>query len=76
METIPLPAYIHYELILQLLERKTRLAINHNSPQYKEVEQLIITLRKALAMQKQLEESCVRSNFNIEYRWSLNEITN
>ncbi|MGE5657507.1 MAG: DUF5340 domain-containing protein [Actinomycetota bacterium] len=74
MEPIPLPAYIHYELLLQLLERKTRFAVSQKSSQQEQVEQLIITLRKALALQKQLEESCQRLNLPVEYRWSLNEI--
>lgn len=74
MEPIPLPSPIHYELLLQLLERKTRFAVSPKSPQQEQVEQLIISLRKALALQKQLEASCYRSNLPVEYRWSLNEI--
>ena len=73
MEPIPLPSYIHYELLLQLLERKTMLAVSPQSPQQQQVHQLIITLRKALAIQKQLEQSCERSNLAVEHRWSLNE---
>lgn len=74
MEPIPLPSYVHYELLLQLLERKTRFAVSRNSPQYEKVDQLIITLRKALALQKQLEQSCISANLPVECRWSLNEI--
>jgi hypothetical protein len=74
MEPIPLPSYIHYELLLQLLERKTRVALYHNSRQYEQVNQLIITLRKALALQKQLEQSCLHANLPTESCWSLNEI--
>ncbi len=74
MEPIPLPSYIHYELLLQLLERKTRVALYHNSRQYEQVNQLIITLRKALALQKQLEQSCIHANLPTESCWSLNEI--
>lgn len=73
MEPIPLPSYIHYELLLQLLERKTMFAVSPQSPQHQQVHQLIITLRKALAIQKQLEQSCERSNLAVEYHWSLNE---
>lgn len=73
MEPIPLPSHIHYELLLQLLERKTMFAVSQKSPQQEQVHQLIITLRKALALQKQLEQSCERSNLAVEYRWSLNE---
>ncbi len=74
MEPIPLPSYVHYELLLQLLERKTRVAIHYNSPQYEKVNQLIITLRKALALQKQLEQSCIQANLSVESCWSLNEM--
>ncbi|MGB7708476.1 MAG: DUF5340 domain-containing protein [Microcoleus sp.] len=73
MEPIPLPSYIHYELLLQLLERKTMFAVNQKSPQQAQVHQLIITLRKALALQKQLEQSCERSNLAVEHRWSLSQ---
>lgn len=73
MEPIPLPSYIHYELLLQMLERKTMFAVSQKSPQQAQVHQLIITLRKALALQKQLEQSCERSNLAVEHRWSLNE---
>lgn len=74
MEPIPLPSYIHYELLLQLLERQTSFAVNQKPAVREQVHQLIITLRKALAQQKQLEQSCQRANLPIEYRWSLNSI--
>ena len=74
MEPIPLPAYVHYELLLQFLERKTRFAVQYYSPQYEKIDQLIITLRKALALHKQLEQSCIQANLPVEYRWSLNEV--
>lgn len=75
MEPIPLPSHIHYELLLQLLERQTMAAVGRQSPAQAQVQQLIITLRKALAIQKQLEENCQRSHLSIEYRWSLNNLT-
>ena len=73
MEPIPLPSHIHYELLLQLLERQTIKAVGYRSPQQEQVQELIITLRKALSQQKQIEESCKRSNLSIDYRWSLNQ---
>ena len=73
MEPIPLPSHIHYELLLQLLERQTMFAVGHKSAVQEQVHQLIITLRKALAQQKQLEENCERHRIPIEYRWSLNK---
>ncbi|MBD2020781.1 DUF5340 domain-containing protein [Leptolyngbya sp. FACHB-36] len=72
MEPIPLPSHIHYELLLQLLERQTMFAVGPKSAMQEQVQQLIITLRKALAQQKQLEENCQRYHRSVEYRWSLN----
>lgn len=71
MGTIPLPSRIHYELLLQLLERQTLPALSQTSPQREQVQEVIIHLRKALAQQKQLEESCTQAQLPIEYRWSL-----
>jgi hypothetical protein len=73
MAPIPLPSHVHYELLLQLLERQTMFAVGQNSPQRDQVRQLIATLRKAFAQQKRLEESCQVDNLAIDYRWSLNE---
>jgi len=73
MANIPLPSHVHYELLLQLLERQTMFAVGQNSPQRDQVRQLIATLRKAFAQQKRLEESCQHENLAIDYRWSLNE---
>lgn len=72
---LPLPSHIHYELLLQLLERKTSLAVYQQSPQQEQVHELIITLRKALSQQKQLESACQNEEIPIEYYWSLNEKT-
>ncbi len=73
MEPIPLPSHIHYELLLQLLERQTMRSLDKNHTQQEQVQDLIITLRKALVQQRQIEESCKRSNMAIDYRWSLNQ---
>ncbi|WP_353933226.1 DUF5340 domain-containing protein [Okeanomitos corallinicola TIOX110] len=72
MEQLPLPAPIHYELILQLLEKQTLNAVNNNQDLRHEVNQLIITLRKAAAQQKRLEEICQASSVEVDHRWSLN----
>ena len=74
MEPIPLPSHIHYELLLQLLERQTSFAVNDQSEVRKQVQQLIITLRKALVQQKQLEQACERHKLVYEHHWSLNSI--
>lgn len=72
MKSIPLPSRIHYELLLQLLERETSLATNQQPDVKAQVRQLIITLRKALAQQKQIESSLEQTGLEYEYRWSLN----
>ena len=73
MPPIPVPSHVHYELLLQLLERQTRIAVEREPLQREQVQQLIATLRKALAQQRQLEQSCEQANLPIEYRWSLNQ---
>ncbi|MDE5075673.1 MAG: DUF5340 domain-containing protein [Trichodesmium sp. St16_bin2-tuft] len=73
MEKIPVPSRIHYELLLQLLEKKTIVAVDYNTKESQKVQELIVTLRKALTLQKQLEEYCKQANLPIEYYWSLNE---
>jgi hypothetical protein len=43
-------------------------------PQHRdEMQQLIITLRKAVVLQQQLEETLDRDGLRVEYRWSLNQ---
>ncbi|TAE59166.1 MAG: hypothetical protein EAZ76_15080 [Nostocales cyanobacterium] len=74
MEQLPLPAPIHYELILQLLEKQSLNAVHNNQNLRHEVNQLIITMRKAAAQQKRLEEICQASAIEIDHRWSLNHI--
>lgn len=74
MEPFPLPSHIHYELLLQLLERKTMFATGQNPALQEQVHELISTLRKALAQQRQIEDACDRTNIPIEYRWSLNQV--
>ena len=75
MESIPLPSHIHYELLLQLLERKTLFAVNQQPVIREQVQQLIITLRKAIAQQKQLEATCEQTYIPFEYHWSLNSVS-
>ncbi len=72
MEPLPLPSHIHYELLLQLLERQTIAATYSNPTLRDQTRQLIITLRKALAQQKQIEALCEQTNYPVDYRWSLN----
>ncbi|MFB2939352.1 DUF5340 domain-containing protein [Aerosakkonemataceae cyanobacterium BLCC-F154] len=74
MEPIPLPSPVQYELILQLLERKTNFAVSSNTEVKEKVRQLIITLRKAIAQQKQIEDICSQAQLPTEYFWSLNHV--
>ncbi|NJM88404.1 MAG: DUF5340 domain-containing protein [Hydrococcus sp. RU_2_2] len=74
MEPLPLPSHVHYELLLQLLERKTLSATNQNPMLREQVQQLIVTLRKALAQQKHLEATCQQTYVLFEHRWSLNNV--
>ncbi|MCW6036538.1 DUF5340 domain-containing protein [Spirulina subsalsa FACHB-351] len=72
MAQIPLPSHIHYELLLQLLERQTSPSVDHSPVMREQVQQLIITLRKALAQQRQLETIFEQAKIPYEHRWSLN----
>lgn len=74
-EPIPLPSHIHYELLLQLLEQQT-MAAAYQTPYLKiQVQELIITMRKALAQQRQLEAACKQNNLSVEYQWSTNQLS-
>lgn len=70
---IPLPSHIHYELLMQLLERQTLETVYSDARLRLHINELIITLRKALSQQRQLEEELQRANLTIDYRWSLND---
>ncbi|MDB9493240.1 DUF5340 domain-containing protein [Spirulina major CS-329] len=74
MDQIPLPSLVHYELLLQLLERQSIHAVDHNSALREQIQQLIITIRKALAQQRQIETICNQANIDYEHRWSLNSV--
>lgn len=74
MKPIPLPSHVHYELLLQLLERKTAIAVEQNPALRDQLKQLLISLRKAVAQQKQIEAICDQNKIPYEYRWSLNSV--
>jgi Family of unknown function (DUF5340) len=68
-----MPSLIHYELILQILEKQTLLDSDDQDPQLRQqVQQLIVTMRKAIAQQRLLEEDCIRRQIEVEHRWGLN----
>ncbi|NJK61082.1 MAG: DUF5340 domain-containing protein [Oscillatoriales cyanobacterium SM2_1_8] len=85
MNPIPVPAPIHYELLLQLLERQTVPALEaaqRDARQGKaaaellqDVQQALILLRKAASIQRHLEADCAYRGLPLTYRWSLNEPT-
>ncbi|MBD2305853.1 DUF5340 domain-containing protein [Chroococcidiopsis sp. FACHB-1243] len=70
---IPLPSPIHYEAVLQLLEQQTLPIVRQDPLLSEQVQQLIISLRKAAAQQKQLEASCQQAHVDYEFRWSINQ---
>ncbi|MGB5901149.1 MAG: DUF5340 family protein [Geitlerinemataceae cyanobacterium] len=75
MNPVPLPSHIHYELLLQLLERQTLYAVSQQ-PDRRLVlvdRRLIITLRKTFAQLKQLEARCQQTNVEIEDRGSIHD---
>lgn len=83
MSLLPVPSHIHYELLLQLLERQTLPALHNEMRQphlttklnasREHLQSAIINLRKAFALQKQVEEMCEYHGIEISYRWSLSE---
>jgi ABC-type transporter Mla maintaining outer membrane lipid asymmetry ATPase subunit MlaF len=74
MDSIKLPSLVHYELILQVLERQTMLTADRDPIVKERVQQLILTLRKALSQHKLLEDVCTHQQMDIEHVWSLNSI--
>jgi len=69
---IPLPAHVHYEVLLQLLERQTFPVVQEQDfASRARTQELITTLRKALSLQEQLEAEWQQRGFHVDYRWSL-----
>lgn len=76
MERIKLPALVHYELILQVLERQTMMTADRDPIVRERVQQLIVTLRKALSQHKLLEDTCNHQQMEVEHVWALNSVLN
>jgi hypothetical protein len=74
MDPIKLPSLVHYELILQVLERQTMIAADRDPIVRERVQQLIVTLRKALSQHKLLEDVCRDRRVEIEHVWALNSV--
>jgi len=83
VSSLPVPSHIHYELLLQLLERQTLPALHNEMRQphltaklnasREHLQSAVINLRKAFALQKQVEEMCEYHGIEVSYRWSLSE---
>ncbi|KKJ01065.1 DUF5340 domain-containing protein [Prochlorothrix hollandica] len=71
---VPLPSTIHYEVPLRILEQKTMKAIPIRGSQQQLVHELMVTLRKAVAQQKRLEETFEQAGLPIEHHWSVETI--
>lgn len=74
MDRIKLPSLVHYELILQVLERQTMMTADRDPIVRERVQQLIVTLRKALSQHKLLEDTCHHQQMEIEHVWALNSV--
>jgi predicted ATPase len=74
MDRIKLPSLVHYELILQVLERQTMMSADRDPIVRDRVQQLIVTLRKALSQHKLLEATCEHQQIEVEHVWALNSI--
>jgi Family of unknown function (DUF5340) len=71
-----LPSLIHYELVLQILEKQTLPDSDDQDPQVRQqVQQLIVTMRKAISQQRLFEEDCQRRHIDVEHHWGLNSPT-
>jgi predicted ATPase len=74
MDRIKLPSLVHYELILQVLERQTMVTADRDPIVRERVQQLIVTLRKALSQHKLLETVCTNQQMDVEHVWGLNSV--
>jgi hypothetical protein len=71
-----LPSLIHYELVLQILEKQTLPGSDGQDPVIRQqVQQLIVTMRKAISQQRILSEECDRRHIEVEQTWGLNNPT-
>lgn len=76
MDPIKLPSLVHYELILQVLERQTMMTADRDPIVTERVQQSIVTLRKALSQHKLLEDTCNHQQMEVEHFWALNSVLN
>lgn len=74
MERIKLPSLVHYELILQVLERQSIVDADRDPIVRERVQESIVMLRKALAQHKLLEDICQQQQMEVEHVWGLNSV--
>ncbi len=74
MDRIKLPSIVHYELILRVLERQAMVVADRDPIVRDRVQQLIVTLRKALSQHKLLEDICINQQMEVEHVWGLNSV--
>lgn len=74
MDRINLPSLVHYEIILQVLERQTMMVADRDPIVRERVQQLIVTLRKALSQHKLLENVCTNQQMEVEHVWGINSV--
>lgn len=69
-----MPAHIHYEFLLRVLERQTFPAVEEQDFGNRgRTQELINSLRKALTQQVQLEEEWRQRGYQVDYRWNMDE---
>jgi hypothetical protein len=74
MNPTPLTSYAHYKFLLNLLERQTLESVEHETVLREQTQQIIVSLRKALAQQKQLESFLEQLHLPYEYHFSPNNL--
>ena len=68
-----MPSLIHYELVLQILEKQTLPDSDSQDMHIRQqAQQLVVTMRKAISQQRMLEEDCQRRQLQVEHQWGLN----
>jgi hypothetical protein len=74
MDKIRLPSLIHYELVLQVLERQSMPDADRDPAIREQVQLLIVALRKAVSQHKSIERTCDRQGCEVEPVWGLNSV--
>ncbi|WP_017328144.1 DUF5340 domain-containing protein [Synechococcus sp. PCC 7336] len=71
MNQIPIPAHVHYEMLLKILEQQTSPAVqDRDYANRARTQELIVAVRKALSLQRSLEADWQQRGIDLDYRWS------